>query len=380
MTLYGIIPILKKEFREIWRDPYTLGIAVILPLILLFLFAYSLNLDVKNIPLAVVDLDQTAESRAYTQALVNSGRFVLVYRPASPAEAERLLAQGRAQVVLIIPGGFARALRRGDVAQVQTLVDGTFPTSARVVRGYVDAVNDIFSARLVKQRVALWEQSGRLPTSPAVTVVPQVRYNPAMRSANFIVPGLIAVLLMAFPPLLSALAIVREKEHGSIQQIFVSPLRSWAFIVGKMLPYLLIAFAELALLFWATLFWFQVPMRGSWFLFLLASIPYAVGTIAIGLLVSTLTRTQLAAMLLALVLTMMPSFLFSGFMFPIFTMPMVMQVYSYLFPARYYTKITYDIFLKGVGPDVWGSQLAILTLYTLGILILASLRFRKKVG
>ncbi len=380
MTFNGVLPILKKEFREIWRDPYTLGIAIFLPLVLLFLFAYSLNLDVKDIPMAVVDLDNTAESRAYAQAFVNTGRFVLAYHPATPEEAERLLDQGRAQVALIIPRGFSRALRRGETAQVQTLVDGTFPTSARVVRGYVDAVSDAFTAQVAKERLALLRQTGSHLARPAVVAVPRVRYNPAMKSANFIVPGLIVVLLMAFPPLLSALAIVREKEHGSIQQIFVSPLPPWAFIVGKLLPYLLIAFGELALMLWATRYWFQVPLQGSLSFFLLATIPYAVGTVAIGLLVSTITRTQLAAMLLALVLTMMPSFLFSGFMFPIFTMPVAMQVYSYLFPARYFTKITYDIFLKGVGPEVWWPQLTVLTAYTLVMIALASARFRKRVG
>ncbi len=380
MTWHGVLPILKKEFREIWRDPYTLSIALLLPVALLFLFAYALNLDVKDIPLAVVDLDHTPESRAYAQALVNTGKFVLAYRPGSPEEAEDLLDRGQAQVVLIIPGGFARALRRGETAQVQTLVDGTFPTSARVVRAYVDAVNDAFLAELAGERLTALQAVDRHLTAPAVVAIPQVRYNPAMRSESFIVPGLIGVLLMAFPPLLAALAIVREKEHGSIQQIFVSPLRPWAFIVGKLLPYLLIAFGELALILLAARYWFRVPLQGSLALFLLASIPYAVSTVAIGLLVSTLTRTQVAAMLLALVLTMMPSFLFSGFMFPIFTMPIAMQVYAYLFPARYYTKITYDVFLKGVGWEVWWPQLVVLTAYTLVILVLAVWRFRKRVG
>jgi len=251
----------------------------LLPVALLFLFAYALNLDVKDIPLAVVDLDHTPESRAYAQALVNTGKFVLAYRPDSPEEAEDLLDRGQAQVVLIIPGGFARALRRGETAQVQTLVDGTFPTSARVVRAYVDAVNDAFLAELAGERLAALQAVDRHLTAPAVVAIPQVRYNPAMRSESFIVPGLIGVLLMAFPPLLAALAIVREKEHGSIQQIFVSPLRPWAFIVGKLLPYLLIAFGELALILLAARYWFRVPLQGSLALFLLASIPYAVSTV-----------------------------------------------------------------------------------------------------
>ncbi len=376
----GVLPVLKKEFREIWRDPYTLGIAIFLPLVLLFLFAYALNLDVKNVPLAVANLDNSAESRAYVQSLVNTGRFVLAYRPATPQEAERLLDRGAAQVVLVIPRGFGQALRRGETAQVQTLVDGTFPTSARVVQGYVNAITEVFSLQVAQERLAAARNAGFDLAAPAVVPVFRVRYNPDLKSTNFIVPGLIVVVLMAFPPLLSALAIVREKERGSIQQIFVSPLRPWAFIVGKLVPYLLIAFSELALMLLATFFWFRVPMRGNPGFFVLALVPYMVSTVGIGLLVSTVTRSQLVAMLLALVLTMMPSFLFSGFMFPIFTMPVALQVYSYFFPARYFTKITYDIFLKGVGPEVWWAQLAVLSAYTLGIVVLATARFRKKVG
>ncbi|MFQ5433404.1 MAG: ABC transporter permease [Anaerolineae bacterium] len=376
----SILPILKKEFREIWRDPYTLGIALILPVILLFLFAYSLNLDVKNIPLAVVDMDNSAESRAYVDAFVNTDKFNLKFYPDSPTEAERLLDQGKAQVVVLIPGGFAQTLSGGGTASVQTLVDGTFPTSARVVQGHVNAINDTFTARLLTTHFAdLGINNGDL-LAAAVTAVPRVRYNPAMKSINLIAPGLIGVLLMAFPPLLSALAIVREKEHGSIQQIFVSPIRPSLFIIGKLIPYVIIAYIELLLVLLATRFWFQTPLAGSLGLFLLASVPYVLSTVAIGLLVSTITSTQLTAMLLAIVITFMPSFLFSGFMFPVYTMPPLLQLYSYLFPARYFIEITYDVFLKGVGLEIWLGQLAILSGYTAGLVTLATMRFKKKIG
>lgn len=375
----GVLPILKKEVREIWRDPYTLGIALFLPLILLFLFAYSLNLDVKNIPLAVLDQDNSAESRAYVDAFLNTDKFVLKYRPATPAEAQRLLDWGQAQVVVLIPSGFSKTLSGGGTADVQTLVDGTFPTSARVVQGYVNAINDTFTAHLLAEHFAALGIGGG-PLKPAVLLVPRVRYNPAMKSANLIVPGLIGVLLMAFPPLLSALAIVREKESGSIQQIFVSPVRPSAFIVGKLIPYGVLAYIELLLMLLAARYWFQAPLAGSLALFLLASVPYVISTVAIGLLVSTITHTQLTAMLLALVLTFMPSFLFSGFMFPLFTMPAVLQIYSYLFPARYFIEITYGVFLKGVGLEVWLGQLTILSVYTAAIVAFAVLRFKKKVG
>ncbi len=376
----GVIPIFKKEIREIWRDPYTLGIALFLPLVLLFLFAYSMNLDVKNIPLAVLDMDNSAESRAYVAAIVNTGKFDLKYRPENAQEAERLLDWGKAQVVVLIPTGFSKTLLGGGTADVQTLVDGTFPTSARVVQSYVNVINDTFTARLLADHFTDLGMGNSGALAPAVTAVPRIRYNPAMKSANLIVPGLIGVLLMAFPPLLSALAIVREKESGSIQQIFISPVRPSAFIVGKLIPYGIIAYIELLLVLLAARYWFQAPLAGSLPLFLLASVPYVISTVAIGLLVSTITRTQLTAMLLALVITFMPSFLFSGFLFPLFTMPAVLQIYSYLFPARYFIEITYAVFLKGVGLEVWLGQLAILSLYTAGIVAFAVMRFKKKVG
>jgi ABC-2 type transport system permease protein len=375
----GTLSILKKEFREIWRDPYTLGIAIFLPLILLFLFAYSLNLDVKNIPLAVMDLDNSPESRAYAAMFINTGKFDLKYRPTSPRAAGRLLDQGKAQVVVLIPSGFSQTLLGGGTAEVQTLVDGTFPTSARVVQSYVNSISDLFTGRLLKEHFTAIGVGDNGLLAPAVKPVPRVRYNPGLKSANFIVPGLIGTILMAFAPLLTALAIVREKERGSIHQVFVSPIRPTAFIAGKFIPYVVIAFGELALVLLATRYWFQVPLAGSVWLFLLASVPYVIGTVAIGLLVSTLTSSQLAAMLLALVLTFMPSFLFSGFMFPIFTMPWLLQLYSYFFPARYFTELTHGVFLKGVGLEVWLGQLPILLAYTAVLVTLESLRFKKTV-
>lgn len=378
--MMDMLPILKKELREIWRDPYTLAVAILLPLVLLFLFGYGLNLDIKHIPLAVVDLDNSHASRAYVDAFLNTGKFELAARPGNPDQAGRLLDQGQVQVALLIPGGFSRTLLDGGTTHVQTLVDGTFPTSARVVQGYVEGVNANFTAHLLKDHFASLGMAGGGLLSPAVVAVPRVRYNPNMESVNFIVPGLIGVILMAFPPLLSALAIVREKERGSIQQIFVSPLKPWVFIIGKLIPYGVIALGELVLVLLATRYWFGVPVAGNVWLFGLASVPYVVSTVAIGLLVSTLTASQLAAMLMAIVLTMMPSFIFSGFMFPLFTMPRVLRIYSYFFPARYYTDIIYGVFLRGVGLEVWLPQLAVLVGYTAMLVVLASLRFRKKVG
>lgn len=374
-----ILTILKKEVRQIWRDPYTLGIAIVLPLVLLFLFAYALDLDVKNITLAVTDLDNTPQSRAYVQAVLNTGRFDLRYRPASPDEAGKLLDQGKAQVALILPAGFARSLVSGDTAEVQALVDGTFPTSARVIQGYLDTVGDVFTAGLLAEHFASLGLSNS-PIRPVVTAVPRIYFNTELKSLNFIAPGMIPVILMAFPPLISALAIVREKEHGSIQQIFVSPLRPWAFIIGKLIPYGGIAYLELLLVLLVTRYWFGIPLSGSLWAYLLVSIPYVLSAVAIGLLVSTLTNSQLAAMLMAIVLTMMPSFLFSGFMIPIFTMPEIIQAYTYAFPVRFFVDITSQIYLRGARFAAWWQPLTILTLYTAAMIAIATLRFKKKVG
>ncbi len=373
----GIWSIFRKEIRELLRDPYTLGIAVFFPLLLLYLFAYALNLDVNDVPLATYDQDRTPQSRAYIQSFANADAFVLSQQVANYDEATRLLDTGQVQAVLVIPPNFARDLAAGRPVQTQTLVDGTFPTSAQVIRDFVTILNEAYNANLVGQYL---QSRGVSTPKMAVELIPRILFNPELKSLNFIVPGLFTVLLMAFPPLLSTLAIVREKEHGSIQQIFVSPLRPYQYILGKMLPYVIIAYLEMILVLAAGLFWFRIPLRGDLSLFLLASLPYVFGTVAIGLLVSTITNSQVAAMLLTLVLTFMPSFLFSGFMFPIFTMPKILQFYSLFFPARYFNDITTNVFLKGVGLEYMWLNMLILTGYTLVIVIFVAVRFKKKIG
>ena len=375
-----MIPIVRKEFREIWRDPYTLGVAIILPIVLLFLFAYGFNLDVTDIPLAVVDQDQSRQSRAYVQTLLESGKFDLKFRPATEREARRLLDRGAAQVALIIPENFEQNLRPGQTVEVKTLIDGTFPPSAQVAQGYIKTANMIYMAQLATTLADELGLSDQIALTPPIIVEPEIRYNPTLKSINFVAPGLIAVILMAFPPMLSALAIVREKERGSIQQIFIAPIKPWAFILGKLTAYVIIAFGELLTIMLVVRYWFGVPLAGSPALYLLAAVPYVIGTVAIGLLVSTITRSQLVAMLLTIVLTLMPSFLFSGFMFPLFSMPKVLQFYSLAFPARYFTDITYGTWLRGVGLEVWGTQLLALVGYMVVIVSLAALRFQKKVG
>jgi ABC-2 type transport system permease protein len=369
----------RKETREILRDPITLGIAIVLPLLMMFLFAYAITLDVRDIRLAVLDEDGSRESREYVTSVLRSGYFRLHAAAPRFPEVERLLDRGEVLVVLIIPAGFARTLGQGLPADVQTLVDGSQANTAIIALNYLNAIGEIHTRRL--QERALAARVGLLPRfSPAIRVESRVRYNPALRSEDYIVPGLYAVILMAFPPLLTALAVVRERERGSILQVYLAPIRAWEFLGGKLLPYAALAFVEMLLLLGAGRFWFDAPIRGSVPLLLGLAVVYVLCTVGIGLLVSTRTRSQVVALLLSIVLTLMPAFLFSGFLYPIASMPVVFQWYTHLFPARHFMEIARGIALKGVGLERLWPSVVLLVLYGSAVLTLASLGFRRKVG
>lgn len=373
------LSVLRKERREILRDPYTLGIALVLPLVMLFLFAYGVNTDVRNIELVVLDFDHSTASRDYTRAFVNSGYFHLAgFVPDYEAIRDQL-DRDAADVALVIPVGFEGELDAGRQAQVQTILDGSYTPSAQVAQSYIEAINAAYNGQLLERFVE--DRTGRsIDQMVALSVDSRVRYNPGLKSINAIVPGLFGVILMAFPPLLSALAIVREKERGSIQQMFISPIRPMELILGKLIPYGVIAFIEMLIVFAGGLFWFGVPFRGSLPLFLVVSVLYVLCTVGIGLLVSTLTHNQVAAMLLALVLTIMPSMLFSGFIFPVHTMPTPMQVYANAFPARYFIDLSRAIALKGQGLAASIPSMSFLAAYAAGLVLVSALRFKKRIG
>ncbi len=371
--------VLRKETREILRDPYTLSIALLLPLVMLFLFAYGVNTDVRNVQLAVLDFDQTAASRDYIQAFYSSGYFESVGVVHSYKQAGDLLDRDIADAILVIPAGFARTLSSGGQAQIQTLLDGSYTPSAQVAESYIAAINAAYNGRIVSRYIE--SQMGQsLEEYAPLQVQSRVLYNPGLKSVNAIVPGLFGVILMALPPLLSALAIVREKEKGSIQQVFVSPIRPLELIVGKLVPYTVIAFLEMVIVFAGGVFWFGVPFHGSLLVFLAASVLYVFCTVGIGLFVSTLTRSQVTAGLLIIVLTIMPSMLFSGFIFPIHTMPTPMQVYANIFPARYFIDISRALALKGRGLSDVAPAMAFLAVYAAILVLLSALRFKKRIG
>jgi ABC-2 type transport system permease protein len=346
---------------------------------MLFLFAYGVNTDVRNIQLAILNFDQSAASRDYIQAFFSSGYFDSVGTVRNYEQAGDMLDRDSADAVLVILPGFARTLSNGGQAQIQTLLDGSYTPSAQVAESYIEAINAAYNGRITSQYIE--SRTGQsLDEYISLQVQSRVLYNPGLKSVNVIVPGLFGVILMALPPLLSALAIVREKESGSIQQVFVSPIRPLELIVGKLIPYVVIAFIEMIIVLVGGILWFGVPFRGSLVIFLAASILYVLCTVGIGLLISTLTRSQVTAGLLAIVLTIMPSMLFSGFIFPIHTMPTPMQVYANAFPARYFIDISRALALKGQEFSSVAPAMGFLAAYAAGLILLSALRFKKRIG
>ena len=355
----------RKEVLEIARDPITVGISLFMPLVMLFLFGYALSFDVEDAPLMIVDHDRSVASRALADQFLNTSYFRFAGAPDDDRAAEHALMQGRARAVLSIPPGFARRLQRGEAAPVEFLVDGTYASTAAIVSAYGRAIIHAFPNGTL-----------RLPVQPEV----RVWYNPQLRSRDFIVPGLFAVILMAFPPLLAALAVAREKELGTIAQIYASPLTRLEFVLGKLLPYAAIASVQLAIVLAAGFLWFKIPMNGSFLLLTALGLVYVVCTVSIGLLVSTLVRTQVAAMLVTLVVTLMPSFLFSGFIYPVFTMPEMFQLYAATIPTVYFIDISRGIVMRGAGlAELW-TQAAALVAYTLAVLAVATMLIRKRIA
>ena len=365
MKLSRVAAFAHKETLEIVRDPITVWIALVMPLIMLFLFGVALSFDVRNAPLLIVDHDRSAASRALSDQFLNTSYFALAGAPDNEREAEHALMQGRARAILSIPPEFGRRLARGDTAPVEFIVDGTYGATAAIVSAYGRAILYAFP-------------SGSL----ALPIQPEIRvwYNPELKSRDFIVPGLFAVILMALSPLLTALAVAREKEFGTIAQIYASPLTRIEFILGKLLPYLVIAALQLAIVLAAGFLLFKVPMHGSFVLLAALGLLYVICTVSIGLLVSMLVRTQVAAMLVSIIITLMPAFLFSGFVYPIFTMPPFFQGYSARIPTMYFVNISRGIVMRGAGLEELWVNVAVLVGYTAVVLTAACLLFRKRIG
>ena len=364
----------KKEFRQIARDRRTLAILLLVPVGFLLLFGYALNFDVKNVRMVVQDRDGSSESRALVSAFLNSGYFEFAGTVRGDEEVNRLLDRGRAALVLVIPENTGRALRRGEVAPVQLVLNGENSTTGAAVLGYSLAI-----VRSVSNQLLL-EQGAPVPGAPPVAVEPRIWYNPELRSALFLVPGLIGFIGMITAAVSTALSVVREKERGTWEQVRMAPINTVSYIVGKTIPYLGLSIVSSMAIIVAAMVLFGLPMRGSWLALLLATTLFLVAALGMGLLVSTIAESQLVAFQIVLILAFLPTFLLSGFIFPIQNMPVVIQAVTFLVPARYFLVALRGIVLKGVGLGAFWAQLAALVVFATVVLGLASARLARERG
>jgi len=365
---YGLWPVCRKEFTHIVRDPGTLFFALALPLVQLFLFGYAVDTNVRQIPTAVVDESHTQESRRLLEKLAASDVFQMKETVQSDGDLYASLREGKARVGIKIPYDYARRLQNGTTATVLVLVDGSDSTIAG------QAVSTATGVALEQSLAQLVSGAG-MP----IEMRPSVLYNPAMRSANFFVPGLIAILLQAMIILMIALSLVRERERGTLEQLTMTPVAPLGLMVGKMLPYGALAFGELCVILAIMRLVFQVPIHGNVFVLLGMSLPFLLTVLGLGLLISTKARTQAEAFQLSMG-TVLPSVFLSGYIFLIGSMPTVFQWISRIIPATYYIEILRGIILRGAAfRDLWVNA-AVLTVMGLVAILLAAWQFVKERG
>jgi len=343
----------RKELRHTVRDPLSLGLLVALPALLLVLYGYALSFDVKHVPMAVLDLDRTPASRSLLEGVFENPYFDRVATIHAMDEADRLLSEGRVRAVLTVPVGYARALARGQEARVQVLVDGADANTAGAAVGYLDAMAVRLSRAYADQT-----RSRTAPPLPSVRSEPRVWFNPGLESARFLVPGLVAMLLMISAVIATSLSIVREKEHETIDQMMASPLRPVEFIVGKTLPYVCTCLATMAMILLLGYLLFGVVVTGSFAALAVATIAFLFAALGMGVLVSSVTRSQQVAFQIAIMSSLLPSILLSGFIFPIKNMPVAIQAVTHVVVARYFVSALRDVVLRGasvalVWRDVW---------------------------
>jgi ABC-2 type transport system permease protein len=352
-----------------------LRLVIIAPVIQLIIFGYAVTTDIKHIPTAVIDADRSRESRELVARFSNTGYFEVVTLLERPQDLVALMDSGRVQAGVHIPRGFARSLARGESAPLQVIVDGTDSTTAGMVLGYASGVLKKYSEEVLSERLQrLSTQWIRLSIIEERT---RVWFNPELRSVNYMVPGVLCTILLVVTMVLTSMAIVREREIGTLEQIIVTPVRATELVAGKTIPFVLIGFVDIVLILLVAMLWFHVPLRGSLLLLFALALVFLLTTLGLGLFISTVSHTQQQAMMTAFFI-MLPSILLSGFMFPIENMPRVIQWVTYLIPLRYFLNIVRGIFLKGVGIEVlWGDALMLLVL-GLTLFAMASLRFTKR--
>ncbi|MCX6545878.1 MAG: ABC transporter permease [Acidobacteria bacterium] len=368
---------LVKEFIQILRDPRMKGVIFLMPIVQSLVFGYAVTTDVRDVKTAVYDLDSSAASRDLVSRFVRSGYFQVVARVGNDHAAQELVDRGEVSTVLRINRGFEDGLRAGRTEELQVIVDGTDSNTAGIVLVYAGRIAGEFSNQVLAARLS--RAGGGRADTRRVEAETRAWFNENLESRNFYVPGVIAIIVMLVTLMLTSMAVVREKEIGTMEQIIVTPITPVEFILGKTVPFALVGFADVLLVTLIGVGWFGIPIRGSLPLLLLATALYLMTTLGIGLFVSTVSETQQQAMMTTFFFYL-PAVLLSGFMFPIANMPVVVQWLTYLNPLRYFLVVIRGVFLKGVGVDILWPQLVGLAVMGVLTLWMASTRFKKTVA
>jgi ABC-2 type transport system permease protein len=376
--MQAILTFLRKEFAQLRRDKNSLRLMLVSPILQLLIFGYAANLDVDNVDIVVNDRDNTVTSRELLSHFTHSGYFTVVGSVDNANEVDAYLDKGKATIALDIPAGFGDDILSGKQAQVQAIADGSESSAASVGLNYAASVLAGFSQQVLLTK---FKRLGAGNLHP-ITIDPEVRvwYNPELKSRNFLIPGILAMLLMTMTTMLTSLAVVKEKELGTMDQLMVSPIKPYQLIIGKLTPFVIIGLIDTVLVLLGVTLWFGVPVRGSVLLLFGLTGLFLLTTLGLGLFVSTVSKTQQQAMMTSMFFVMMPMNFLSGFIFPIENMPKVIQAITYIIPLRYFFVIIRGLFLRGVGMEALWPQALALFVFGVGILTLSILRFRRKLS
>ena len=364
-----------KEMIQVLRDKRMRVVLIIPPIFQLIVFGYAANLDVKNIRTAVRDLDQTVESRDVIDRFRSSKYFKVVAYPQTPKEIERLITKGDVILSIEIPSGFSRKMKKGDTGTLQILVDGTESNTAMIALGYMGQILSDYSTTVMLKKL---NQAGLIDFEEAgVDLQNRIWFNANLESRFFYVPGVIASIAFLIPIILTAQAIVREREIGTLEQIMVTPIRSWELMLGKTIPFALIGLCDVIMIALIGVFWFDIPFRGNPLILLLGNILFLLCSVGIGLFISTISSTQQQAQI-STFFFMMPAFILSGFAFPLENMPQWLQYITYVNPLRYFIIVIRGVFLKGIGLEILWPEITALTILGGIAILFSSLRFQKR--
>lgn len=364
-----------KEFLQFRRDPKMFAIILVAPVIQLIFLGYAATLDVNTVHTVLFDQNRTAESRNFIEKFESSGYFALDYYVNSYAELQDVIDKGEAGLGIVIPKDFERKIYRRETAEIQAIFDGSDGNTAGIVAGYVQAITSDYSKQIL---IDVQNKTGRRMSMPSLQAEVRAWYNPELKTRIFMVPAIVGLLLMIVTLILTSLAIVKEKEIGTMEQLIVTPIKPYQMIIGKLVPFTLLGFVAVIIVLTAMRFVFNIEVRGSVTFLFAATFVYVLSLLGLGLFISTVSKTQQQAMMMAIFLIMLPMVYLSGFAFPIENMPEIIQYITYIIPLRYFITIIRGVILKGIGfAELW-PQLLALFIMGVGILFLSSLRFKKR--